>query len=119
MSDEIPVELYPTIRNFVGALISGLHQLPRDQLRRTQLTSWYRSPAKNRLVGGNPESQHQLALGTDWVTSRPLDFVRAMQRQGLVAVDEGDHVHVQAFRRGELRRLGFFPIRPRFGPQHL
>jgi len=65
-------------------------------------TSWYRSPARNFAVGGDPRSQHQLAWAADWAG---LDaggrdrFCHTGRAIGLVCVDEGDHVHVQTFPR--------------------
>lgn len=70
-----------------------------------RLTSWYRWPAENARVGGHPWSQHQVALGTDWATPNTAALVRRFRGQGLIAVDEFDHVHVQAWPAGTLERL--------------
>ncbi|GAG93133.1 unnamed protein product [marine sediment metagenome] len=91
-----------TIPQFVNANLDALGQLPRDQLGQVRLTSWFRSAADNARVGGAAQSQHRLALATDWVVPDRLRFMREMQRQNLVAIDEGDHVHVQAFTSGAL-----------------
>lgn len=66
-------------------------------------TSWYRSPVRNLEVGGDPRSQHLLGWAADWsrMDAEERDtFVRAARSIGLVAVNEGDHVHVQTFPRG-------------------
>lgn len=47
-------------------------------------------------------SQHLLGFALDLVTPRPAALVRGLNAAGLFAVDEGDHVHVQAFRAGQL-----------------
>jgi len=89
--------------------------LPRlNELARTfpnwQATSWYRTPGRNFEVGGAARSQHLLAWAADF--SGPRDqaraFVELARRRGLVAVDEGDHVHVQMFPAGVIPDR-FFP----------
>ncbi len=63
------------------------------------VTSWIRSGARNRRVGGNPNSRHLLGLAVDVVLDRPADtkvFMSDCRRLGLRAIDEGDHIHVQA-----------------------
>lgn len=76
-----------------------------------QATSWWRSTAKNKSVGGARDSQHLLALGLDLVY--PNAAVRAlgkerMQKLGLVVIDEGDHVHTQLYNAGVLWAAGVF-----------
>ncbi len=106
----IPFGLFPAIRTFVSANIAALQHLPQSELSGITLTSWHRTPAMNRNVGGDEESQHLFALATDWGgVSDKIAFMRAMRDMGLQAIDEGDHVHVQAFRPGVLRTYGFFP----------
>lgn len=63
---------------------------------RVQLVNWWRSREHNARVGGAPRSQHLIGLAADLVApfSRAR-IVQALRSQGLVAVDEGDHVHVQ------------------------
>lgn len=69
-------------------------------------TSWYRQPSWNANVGGSPGSQHLGALaldigGTRDQLRRSVDAARSV---GLVAVDEGDHVHVQLLPPGVFGR---------------
>lgn len=65
-------------------------------------TSWWRSPDWNRNVGGNAFSQHLGALALDIGGTRDQlrGAVDAARSVGLVAVDEGDHVHVQLLPAG-------------------
>lgn len=58
------------------------HAFRLERLRHTlgdvplPITSWYRSPARNRAVGGAAKSQHMTARATD----HPVDFVRRHPR---------------------------------------
>jgi len=58
-------------------------------------TSWWRSLRDNRLVGGLPDSQHLLGLAADLAPDFTEPVAQRLNAVGLVAVDEGDHVHVQ------------------------
>jgi len=71
-------------------------------------TSWWRSPAENKRVRGDAESQHLFGLALD-VAGPPVElarFARLAEASGLVAVSYGTHVHVQLFPAGTLRRAG-------------
>lgn len=77
-------------------------------------TSWYRTPRENVRVGGSgprgfgaggPASQHLVGLASDWKTPNTAGLARAFRNVGLIAVDEFDHVHVQAWPRGTLDRV--------------
>jgi peptidase M15-like protein len=62
-------------------------------------TSGKRTPGHNQAVGGQPESRHCLWLARDLVLDDAGDteaFTKEAKRQGLVVVDEGDHLHVQS-----------------------
>jgi len=99
--------LMPVIQQYVAAVNSGLWQA--GDLGGVRLTSWLRDTTRNAQVGGSPSSQHLVALATDWAGDFDrIQFIRAMNAQGLQAIDEGSHVHVQAFTAGTLRRLGIF-----------
>lgn len=99
--------LLPTIRHFVDHLNFGFQGV-RD-LEGVRLTSWFRDERLNESVGGDPESQHLVALAVDLIVPRnPVQFISQMEKQGLHVVDEGSYIHVQAFPAGTLRRLGFF-----------
>ncbi len=89
------------LRRLVPAIPAGVH-----------LASWFRDPLWNANVGGHASSQHLYALATDWdgdpLALRQLELFAAFR--GLVAVNEGDHLHVQRFPHGALESVGFpFP----------
>jgi hypothetical protein len=77
------------------------------------VTSGRRSIAHNARVGGSNNSRHLFDLAKDVVLDNPEEtimitrsgksivysmkdaFIEECKRQGLVAVDEGTHIHVQ------------------------
>lgn len=62
-------------------------------------TSGYRTAKRNTAVGGVPDSRHRLWLAVDVVLDDEAEtaaFIKEAKRQGLVVVDEGDHLHIQA-----------------------
>ena len=68
---------------------------------RGSVTSWIRSPERNRQVGGHADSSHLLGLGADVAygpNPRPaLATARKRARKlGLRLIREGDHDHLQA-----------------------
>lgn len=71
------------------ALLSKHHPL--------SVTSWIRTRRRNTAVGGAANSAHLYGLAVDVVLDEPLHNDRLMadaQKLGLVAIDEGDHVHL-------------------------
>ena len=61
-------------------------------------TSGLRSVSRNATVGGSTQSRHLYWLASDVVLDAPDEnhaFCAEAKRQGLVAVDEGDHIHLQ------------------------
>lgn len=73
-----------------------------DQSFPVTWTSWYRDRINNERVGGDPRSQHLLAWAVDGVVQATdlNSFVQAASQLGFTVVDEGDHVHLQAFPAG-------------------
>lgn len=62
------------------------------------VTSWGRTQAHNKRVGGVPESAHLLWLAADVIYDTVLERtyrVALAKRLGLVLLDEGDHDHLQ------------------------
>ena len=62
------------------------------------ITSWYRSPKRNKRVGGSSTSMHMLGLAVDVVLDSRSDvkeFIALAKRLRLWTLDEQDHVHLQ------------------------
>lgn len=59
-------------------------------------TSWYRDPLENEAAGGEEHSQHLVGLAIDLVAPDPELVADRARREGLVAIVEPDHVHIQA-----------------------
>jgi len=95
----------PIIRIFVRRAI--------PLLRAGTLTSWFRTPAMNRAVGGDPDSQHLFAIAWDIIPGFPGLITDEARESGLIAVPTGSpvqFVHVQLFPAGMLARFGIrFP----------
>lgn len=66
-------------------------------------TSWVRNPNRNAVVGGSNISYHLCGLAIDVVEFRDNDaralFIDRMHKLGFGVLDEGDHIHVQRFRK--------------------
>lgn len=62
-----------------------------------QVSSLQRSPERNARVGGVPNSQHIAGTAGDVVVpqTQKAAFMQAARAQGLEAIDEGDHVHLE------------------------
>jgi len=78
------------------------------------VTSWYRSAADNVRVGGAVNSQHRYATAFDLAgpflrTSARNAVASRLRAQSFFVLDEGDHLHVQAFPAGALSRAGVRP----------
>ncbi len=71
------------------------------------LSSYMRTRERNRLVGGHPESQHLVGLAADF-TGPTQRFKQWAEYYGLVAVDEGSHLHLQRLPAVQARGLVFF-----------
>lgn len=66
---------------------------------RASVTSWIRTTKRNQAKGGNAGSFHLTGLGADLVCDDPADnlpLMRDARAAGLDAINEGDHVHVEA-----------------------
>ncbi len=95
----------PHIRSFVGRLLRSVSVHEATQVT---ASSWFRTVARNRSVGGDPESQHLFALAVDITGPREVltRIGRRAQLSGLTALLEGSHLHVQLFPAGALARVG-------------
>ena len=70
------------------------------QRHRFSETSGLRTAKRNKQVGGNPNSRHLLGMAVDVVLDEnhkgPREaLITDARRMGLVAVYEGDHIHLQ------------------------
>lgn len=74
-------------------------------LEKLELTSYFRTPHENAAVGGDPWSQHLVGWAIDVVGDDAGEFAKRVRRAGLIAVQESDHLHIQVFPAGALRRL--------------
>lgn len=88
-------------RAFITRLISAASVTPFT----VTVTSWWRGPSENLHAGGSPDSQHLIGLGIDLAPSSG-QLVANLTNSGLIAIDEGDHVHVQAWPAGVARSSG-------------
>lgn len=65
------------------------------------VTSWFRSPKRNKAKGGHPKSKHLRGLAVDAVLDdmkdekQKAELTAAARAMGLGVVDEGDHLHIQ------------------------
>lgn len=87
-----PVREFISRASYAGAGVAG------------NWSSFYRDPAHNQRVGGDPWSQHLVGLAADHKPASAAFRMRAREA-GLIVVNEGDHDHVQGWRAGTLRRL--------------
>ena len=71
-----------------------LLQRLRVSLAGLKVTSWLRSPAKNRAVGGVSSSRHLLGLAFD-VRPAAGAFARLKGMGFAKVINEGDHIHVE------------------------
>lgn len=104
-----PAQLVNAYPEFYRWLVPRLNAL-MSEYPDAQPTSWFRSQSRNLSVGGAARSQHLLAWAADF--SLPRDRHAALiadaRLLGLVAIDEGDHIHVQMFPAGVIPAR-FFP----------
>jgi len=94
---------FPFILNFYWKAVSVFWAVPG-----LVVTSWFRTPEKNRFEGGDVESQHLFALAWDVEPPHGAEeqTIAAARAAGLIAVREKRHVHLQMFPRGALARAG-------------
>jgi len=98
------VNQFPEVFRYLVALSGAIADFDPS----TQFTSWWRSDAVNRAVGGDPHSQHLFGFAFDLVSDRSREIQDAINGIGLVAVAESDHLHIQLFPPGTLQRAGLF-----------
>jgi len=73
------------IRNLT-VLARGLERVRRLLKKELELSSGYRSPVLNGIVGGSPRSRHVLGLAADFISPKfgsPFEICAAILRSGL------------------------------------
>lgn len=77
------------------------------------ITSYFRTPLGNQAAGGSNESQHLFAIAIDLAGPNLAASRHLAKRLKLFAVMEPDHLHIQMFGPGVLKRAGVqFPRPP-------
>jgi len=89
--DQIVFQVRPDLVTFIRRLASM--RWPSSSI----LTSWWRSVAHNRDVGGDERSQHLIGTAWDVASNDPSSIVHEARARGLIAVQEAAHVHLQLF----------------------
>lgn len=97
-----PARVVSALRPQLERFLAQLRAVREPPGMRVSFTSWWRSKQRNLQVGGARTSQHLLGLAVDVVPvgGSRSELLRRLRAAGLVALDEGDHVHVQAFPAG-------------------
>jgi uncharacterized protein YcbK (DUF882 family) len=97
-----PAPIVRALRPQLERFLQQLRSVREPTGMRVSFSSWWRSKQRNAQVGGAITSQHLLGLAVDLVPAggSRSELLRRLRAAGLVALDEGDHVHVQAFSAG-------------------
>lgn len=73
------------------------------------VTSWWRSPERNRRVGGSESSKHLVGAAVDLVLENQSDEARRRflteARRRFWVQDEGGHIHLQWLPPGPIRKF--------------
>ena len=75
------------------------------------VVNWFRTAEHNAAVGGQVNSQHRWACAFDLVVplAQRAQAKTRLQAAGFWVLDEGDHLHAQAFPAGALAKSGVRP----------
>tara|TARA_Y100000310_G_scaffold337365_1_gene424254 strand:+ start:1957 stop:2319 length:363 start_codon:yes stop_codon:yes gene_type:complete len=92
--------LGPSIQEFVLRVVFSVVSDP-GAFSGQRVSSWWRSQGFNARVGGATFSQHLLGLAWDFAPGSER-LVNLLNAQGLVAIAEEDHTHVQLWTATEL-----------------
>jgi len=99
-------------RAWFNAAEWALREIDNDAGGDTVITSWFRSPAENLRVGGDPDSQHLVGLALDIVPGKPAILLAVaeasdkFEEAGFLVLPTRTHLHIQTFPAGDLRRFG-------------
>jgi len=91
-----PVALI-SILIITGLLVMGLIMRAKVQNAGLTITSWFRDPIKNFMVGGKLLSQHQFFMAIDVAETDDLAKQKLKNAGYNIVVNEGDHLHAQKF----------------------
>lgn len=110
MSLEFPPNQISSVIAWVAPRFWGqfFSELTGSVTPNTRASSWWRSQEKNLEVGGNRDSQHLIATAIDLVgpEAEKRQIIADLTNFGWVVVDEGDHLHAQAWPAGLARSIG-------------
>lgn len=85
----------PVLFLFLIIIFIAVYYRLRLAIAGLRVTSWIRSPEKNKRVGGVPTSKHILGYGFD-VSPDTIANVAKLKKIGFKKVlREGDHIHVE------------------------
>jgi hypothetical protein len=70
-----------------------------------EISSWYRSSEVNRRAGGAATSQHLWGGAFDLTGPGSASVASQLERWGWTWIREGDHEHVQVFKRNPFPTL--------------
>jgi len=102
-----PASVVSAVERFSPGFWSAWNRAVGSAWQRTggfQVTSWWRSPERNREVGGSDVSQHLLGVAFD-VLPRTSRVYQGLRSAGFQVIDEGDHLHVQPWPAGAARPI--------------
>jgi hypothetical protein len=97
----MPAWWLPYVREFIGRVQTLYNTVP------FVVSSFGRTVSHNRAVGGASDSQHLTYTAADLVPTGgwTMDDLEASARESQLfafVLNEGDHVHVQLFRAGQI-----------------
>jgi len=104
-----PIHLALTVQSWSPRIWPAFYAAAQAGLRPDSfVTSWWRSPGHNASVGGSRDSQHLIGTAFDVITKTGARAaqINQLRRAGFRVVDELNHIHVQAFEAGAVRRVG-------------
>lgn len=111
-----PPQLQQAAGPAINAFVSRVRALLGHFRGQVGVNSWYRSPASNFRVGGDPCSQHLFAIAADLQTNELTDSVILFGPVVGLRIFRISRtaVHVQLLDAGTLERFGLCPLASTF-----